>query len=285
VRQYWSRPLERRSTDLGAWKLTLYRFPGGHSGSDIGKNRPNPLKLIASLIAQCDGEISSLSGGQAMNAIPDRAQALLCLRDPEALRTHLAALPPVGKWSLTPVEGAVTVWDEWSRQAALDFLLSLPNGVQNWRADLPEVPAASTCVVLASSTEDTLTIGTHVRAAHAVVLERTANGAALHAQRCGFTLANSHSYPPWEGEADSPFVQAMVQAYRQVNGIDPEVAAVHVGLEPGVLLSQHPEIPAISIGPTILNPHSVREYADLSQLPRFSRFLARLLSGEWMWDL
>ncbi|MCD8160190.1 MAG: M20/M25/M40 family metallo-hydrolase [Clostridiales bacterium] len=277
VRQRWGRPVSVVACDLPAYRVTLSGYPGGHSGSDIGKGRENPLRLLAALIAQCDGELAALSGGQALNAIPTGAGAVVCLEEPAALERLLAASVPAGQYALEPLGEGVPVCAPWDRQAILDFLLSLPLGVLGWRQDAPTVPAASTNLGTVEWRENTVTVGLFHRAAHAVVLERTANGAALHAGRCGFVKEMETAYAPWEGETDSPLARRVADCYRAVTGREMEVTAVHVGLEPAALLAHHPTLPAVSIGPTILDPHSVSERASLEELPDFVRVLGRVM--------
>lgn len=122
-----------------------------------------------------------------------------------------------------------------------------------------------------------MTVGLFHRAGHAVVLARTANGAALHAERCGFVKEAENAYAPWEGTTDSPLARRVADCYRAVTGREMEVTAVHVGLEPAALLAHHPGLPAVSIGPTILDPHSVAERAKLEELPDFVRVLERVM--------
>lgn len=45
--------------------------------------------------------------------------------------------------ALTPLAEPVAVWTPVDRQSALDFLLTLPNGVLAWLPEWPKVPACS----------------------------------------------------------------------------------------------------------------------------------------------
>ncbi len=279
VRQRWERPVSTVDCSLPAWRVTLSGYPGGHSGSDIGRGRENPLRLLAALAARSGGELASLSGGQALNAIPTGGELVVCLSDPAKLGGLLAADLPAGRYTLEPLEQPVRGCAPGDAQAVLDFLPSLPLGVRGWRQDAPTAPAASTNLGTVRWQEDGVTVGLFHRAGHAVVLERTANGAALHAERCGFTKALETAYPPWEGTTDSPLARRVADCYQAVTGRELEVTAVHVGLEPAELLAHHPDLPAVSIGPTILDPHSVSERAALEELPDFVRVLGMVMEA------
>ncbi|MCD8142472.1 MAG: M20/M25/M40 family metallo-hydrolase, partial [Clostridiales bacterium] len=277
VRQRWTRPIATVDCPLPAWRVTLSGYPGGHSGSDIGRGRENPLRLLAALAAQSGGELASLSGGQALNAIPTGGELVVCLADPARLERLLAASVPAERYTLEPMDKPTRVCAPWDGQAVLDFLLSLLLGVLGWRQDAPTVPAASTNLGVIDWRGDGVTVGLFHRAGHAVVLERTANGAALHAERCGFVKEAENAYAPWEGTTDSPLARRVADCYRAVTGREMEVTAVHVGLEPAALLAHHPGLPAVSIGPTILDPHSVSERAALEELPDFVRVLGMVM--------
>lgn len=42
-----------------------------------------------------------------------------------------------------------------------------------------------------------------------------------------------------------------------------KVEAIHAGLECGELISKYPGLEAVSIGPTVKNPHSDRELCEI----------------------
>ena len=84
LRETFTRPLETAPRQKSAlFSLSLTGFPGGHSGYDIHRGRPNPIRLCADFLRKLDGllnyELLSLSGGHAHNAIPMDCAALLAV--------------------------------------------------------------------------------------------------------------------------------------------------------------------------------------------------------------
>lgn len=280
IRQKWSRTVSRTLSPLPGWRVTLSGFPGGHSGFDIAQQGTNPIRLLATVLARADLPVASLTGGHALNAIPTGAEAVVCGGSPQPLLRALEALAPTGTYQVEPVPSPGAVLGDWDRQALLDFLLALPIGVLGWRTDFPAVPAASTNLATVEWEGDTVTVGLFHRASPSIVLQRTARGAAVHGMRCGFDQTFLRAYAPWEGDANSALVKAVGRCWTAVTGEEMEVTAVHVGLEPAVLLREHLNLPAVSLGTDIQNAHSVREEASIPGLSRFLALLSGLLAQE-----
>ena len=55
----------------------------------------------------------------------------------------------------------------------------------------------------------------------------------------------------------------------RVLGSEPEVGAVHAGLECGIIGEKIPGMDMISFGPTIENPHSPDERVEIATVGRF----------------
>lgn len=272
--QIWRRKLESVPDARPAWKLELTGFPGGHSGADIGKGRVNPLRLLGTLLMETDADIAALSGGNAMNAIPSDACAVLIPKDVDALRQRLELVAELGgKAELTPVTEPVSVWSPIDRQAALDFLLSLPSGVLAWLPEQPQTPACSSNLGRVEWQEDTLLYHVFFRGTPQQALDRAANGCALLADRCGFDLAQEIGYPPWEGSQTNPLAQRLSQLWQARHGVPLEITQVHEGLEPSAFMPHHPELIAVIIGISILDAHSTKERARLADLPPFVQLL------------
>jgi len=69
----------------------------------------------------------------------------------------------------------------------------------------------------------------------------------------------------------------MIEIYRQLFGKEPEVKAVHAGLECGIIGKKYPGLDMISIGPTIRYPHSPEEKANIESVEKFWRLVVEAL--------
>jgi dipeptidase D len=67
--------------------------------------------------------------------------------------------------------------------------------------------------------------------------------------------------------------------YKKLYGKEPEVKAIHAGLECGLIQGVYPGLDMISFGPTIKYPHSPDEKVHIASVGRFWNFLVETLKN------
>ena len=93
----------------------------------------------------------------------------------------------------------------------------------------------------------------------------------------GAKVEQSDGYPGWAPNPKSELLDISVRAYRELFGRDPQVKAIHAGLECGLFLAAYPDLDMISIGPTLRGVHSPSERLELATVPMvFDHLLAIL---------
>jgi dipeptidase D len=102
--------------------------------------------------------------------------------------------------------------------------------------------------------------------------------------RAAAALAGSRAhteseYPPWAPNPASPLLARSREVYRRLYGRDPEVRAIHAGLECALIGDLYPGMDMISLGPTTENAHSPSERLHVPSLARLWEFLVALLSS------
>lgn len=287
LRETFSRPLEtapRRKSAVFALKLT--GFPGGHSGYDIHRGRPNPIRLTAQFLLglreRMDFELLHLSGGHAHNAIPMDCTALLAAEEKEAPALEAAAAAfsreaPGGPVRLERLEeGPGRAWTPACRDQVLEALTQLRIGVYAWRDRENGQVSASANLGRVEQSEDAAAVSCFIRAA------RKEDQEALQVQhlqtmaRAGFGC-RSDGYPGWPERKENPLADALAAVWKELTGREMVIEAVHVGLEPSVLGAKNPALLMVNTGPDILDPHSLTERAPLAGLPDYVRLLAGTL--------
>ena len=85
-------------------------------------------------------------------------------------------------------------------------------------------------------------------------------------------------YPGWKYRVDSPLRDEMVQLYRECYDADPQIVAIHAGLECGLFMSKIPDLDCVSIGPDMKNIHTTNETLSISSVKRVWEYLVALLA-------
>ena len=86
-------------------------------------------------------------------------------------------------------------------------------------------------------------------------------------------------YAPWTKE-EGKLLELVWDIYQKHNK-NAELKSIHAGLECGILKQKFPKAEFISIGPTILHPHSLNEKLDLESFKKFWVILQEILQKNY----
>jgi dipeptidase D len=84
-------------------------------------------------------------------------------------------------------------------------------------------------------------------------------------------------YSGWAPNASSEILATMKKVYKKMFGAEPKVMAIHAGLECGILAGAYPHWDMVSMGPTLLSPHSPDERAYIPSVQKVWDFLQEVL--------
>ena len=93
----------------------------------------------------------------------------------------------------------------------------------------------------------------------------------------GGAISQMGDYPAWEYRQDSPLRDTMVRVYRDMYGKEPQVVAIHAGLECGLLGQKLPGLDCVSIGPEMHDIHTSRERLGIASVARTWEFILEIL--------
>ena len=93
----------------------------------------------------------------------------------------------------------------------------------------------------------------------------------------GGNFTVSGEYPAWEYKKDSVLRDTMVKQYTEMFGKEPQVVAIHAGLECGLLGQKLPGLDCVSIGPEMHDIHTSRERLGIASVERTWQFLLNVL--------
>jgi dipeptidase D len=93
----------------------------------------------------------------------------------------------------------------------------------------------------------------------------------------GAKVEFSGGYPGWKPNMDSDILATMKVVYKDLYGNEPEVKAIHAGLECGILGGIYPNWDMISCGPTIRSPHSPDERVNIDTVEKWWSYVVKVL--------
>ena len=272
---------------LEIMKLRIFGGQGGHSGDDINKERLNAVQQMARFLYSeipFSFQLISINGGGKPNAIARECEAVIAVPHPRATRRRFFDFGETLKEEFHATEPGIMV-DIYPAKArfALDpetsfFLISslytCPHGVQAMSQDIPGLVQTSTNLASVKMIDHNMVeVVTSQRSPAAS--ERRALAAKVRAnfEIAGATVKHMYEYPGWNPDMDSHILAVCTESYRALFGTDPEVKAIHAGLECGLFLEKFPGLDMISFGPTLRGVHAPGERLELASLDRFVALL------------
>ncbi len=99
------------------------------------------------------------------------------------------------------------------------------------------------------------------------------------AKLSGAEWTQCNDYPGWEPDVDSELLELTRKLYEKEFGAIPNVAAIHAGLECGIIGSRVGRIDMISFGPRIEGAHSPEERVYIRSVQKSWGFLVTVLGA------
>jgi len=287
-------PAERRLVYGPCVKLTVEGLQGGHSGVEIHKKLANANKVMAEFLRRVQDLmpicITKLQGGAKDNAIPRSCQVTLV-----ALGMNLERINDVAAQLQQEIceqfdePEAVVRGDDVDAMGgnalttgctakAIQLLNEVPNGVQSWSRDIDGLVQTSLNLGVVTLDEE-LTLTFAVRSSVNQEKRDLLNRLSKFAEDFGGSYSEMGDYPAWEYKKDSHLRDTMVRVFREMYGKEPQVVAIHAGLECGLLSDKLPGLDCVSIGPDMHDIHTSREKLEIESTRRTWEFLLEILKA------
>ena len=287
-------PVERRAVYGPCIRLSVDGLQGGHSGAEIHKNLANANKVmgefmnrIQNLMPLC---LTSLSGGSKDNAIPRSCQATLV-----AMGIHLDRINDIAQALQDEIrekydepEATVQAFDvdalggnslsTESTANVIALLCACPNGVQAMSQDIPGLVQTSLNLGIAKLGDRfsaTFSVRSSVNTEKLELLNQLKELCRFH----NGTYSEMGDYPAWEYKKDSDLRDTMVKVYTDMFGKEPQVMAIHAGLECGLLGEKIPGLDCVSVGPQMHDIHTSREKLEIGSTERTWKYLLEVLKN------
>ncbi len=290
-----TRPITRHTASGKLLTIDVSGLLGGHSGTDINKERQNGIILLARLINrvlhETGAQLASFAGGSKDNAIPREVCAVLVCSDAdiekaqsiaEAMAADFAAelvpFEPDFKCTISAQDGAAEVLSEADAKAFISAICLAPNGVRRRNLKQDGFVVTSLNLGVARMDDTTATLVFAPRSSVASLQNYTTDCLYLLAETFGFDCDIAGAYPGWSFAEESPIRDTFIASYRELFDADLKIEAIHAGLECGLFSDALPGLDAIAVGPTIRGCHTPDEYLPLDSFERFYSLLTDVLS-------
>lgn len=291
-----TRKVERTAARGTLVQVKIEGLLGGHSGTDIDKERQNAnilmARMVDGLMKNTDGKLVTFAGGTKDNAITRECAASLIYADPkeaekaEKLAAELAEVFADEISSFEPEFACeVSVEEDQSADALKDedakaFIGAIrmaPNGVYRRNIKMDGFVVVSSNMGVTRADRDELVIVVSPRSSVASLQEDSKARFALLAETFGFQISCSGQYPGWDYKEDSMIREVFAESYRELFGKELRLEALHAGLECGLFSEAIPGLDAIAVGPTLYNVHTPDEHVPLDSFERFYELLKHVL--------
>ncbi len=260
-------------------RLKISGLKGGHSGIDINSGRGCANKIIARCLAAgtvaAPFQLISITGGNKRNSIADTAEALLSVKTAslpvfnsavkDMADTILAEFEKTDPGLKIEIETQVENTTGWNpltlkdTKKIIDMLIALPHGVITMSTEVAGLVETSTNLGVIELTETEFKATMLTRSAVTSHLPAVKFRIRTIAGLLGAEVEEPRGYPGWKPNMNSKILKTAMEVFRKLHGKDPEVKAIHAGLECGLFSEKLPGVDMLSIGPEMHNVHSPDE--------------------------
>ena len=281
-------PYEKANVPDGfsAFKISVSGLKGGHSGDDINKGRGNANKILNRFLWEnlddLDMKINEFDAGNLRNAIAREGFAIVMISKnhtgelkkrveefEKTIRDEFHVTEPDLKVAVEETETPGFVLNKDSANKLLNTVYACPHGVIAMSQDIKDFVETSTNLASVKFEGDEILITTSQRSSVESAKTDICNMVASVFNLAGAQVEQSDGYPGWTPNPHSKIVEITENSYKKLFNTQPEVLAIHAGLECGLIGDKYPGMDMVSYGPTIKGAHSPDEGIEIESVKKF----------------
>lgn len=277
-----------------AVKVTLKGLRGGHSGLEINEGRANAnkemVRLVRKAVAENGARLAAWHGGNMRNAIPFKAEVVLALPESQveavkalveqqrlAIEDEFKGIEKDVQFFVEEVENPTQLVPREIQDNLIDAIYACHNGVIRMIPAYPDVVETSSNLAIIDIEEGKAVIKILARSSREDMKEYVGSMLESCFAMAGMRTEFSGSYGGWDPNPDSKILNLLKEIYKEQTGKNATVQADHAGLECSVILSKYPGMDAVSLGPTLLSPHTTSERFKIDTAEPFWKLLTTAL--------
>jgi dipeptidase D len=277
-----------------AVRVTLKGLRGGHSGLEINEGRANAnkemVRLVRKAIAETGARLASWHGGNMRNAIPFKAEVVLALpadqveplkklveKQRTAIEDEYRGIEKNVEFFVEDAENPAELVPQEIQDNLVNAIYACHNGVVRMIPSYPTVVETSSNLAIIDIEAGKAVIQILARSSREDMKEYVATTLESCFDMAGMKTEFSGSYGGWDPNPDSEILNLLKKVYKEQSGKEAIVQADHAGLECSVILSKYPGMDVVSMGPTLLSPHTTSERFKIDTAEPFWKLLTTAL--------
>lgn len=241
------------------YKITISNLTGGHSGSDIDKNRTNAIKFCANLAQKYDAKIISLCGGTKSNAIANSA----CMIVQMTSKTDIEKTIPEPNAKLEVEYIGKQQADVFGKNFT-SFLCEAKHGVLERYLDGFVKTSQNIAIV---DTDKNLLVFS-LRSSNKQSEQYHLKQFEKFVKSYNCKMENVQTNPFFETDPKCELVKNLQKSYQNLFDDIPQLKRVHAGLEGGVFVQKNPKLNIAVLGFDIWDMHSPNERVSLKSVDK-----------------
>lgn len=279
------------------YRITVDGLKGGHSGVEIDKGRANANQIMGRVLDELKDKVpyyvTEINGGKKDNAIPKETTAdIISDGQEKVIQSVVSACEEQFRKEYSDTDAGLAVhvvkisdiyngaaMSKECSERVTQALVTLPGGVIKMSDDIEGLVQTSLNMGILVTKEDRVTMSFSVRSSVGEEKDVLVKQITHIITELGGTVECAGEYPAWEYKKDSELRQRMVEIYRKKTGSEPEVQAIHAGVECGLFAGKIHHLDCVSFGPNIYDIHTVKERLSISSAQRTWKYLLEILKS------
>ena len=278
------------------FKINVKGLSGGHSGMDISLYRANANKVLVRalipLIERYGAKVADFSGGSLRNAIPFEAEAVVAIPAEnvtaalrrinnifKTLKLRYKESDPGMQCFVAKTTKPVRFIEDAVMLNACKAILACPSNVIRMSQSMPGLTETSINLAVVRCQRGHLTINSLLRSAINESKQELADRVRYIFEFAGAKVKFFGGYPGWVPKPDTPINKLINDMHVKLYGKPMNVMATHGGLECALLGDKYPNWEMVSIGPTVMYPHSPDERVFIPAVQRSWDLLKAVLEN------
>ena len=281
-------------------RINIEGLMGGHSGVEIDKGRGNAIKLMARFLYKAYKEFDSLrlisiEGGKFDNVICNNCISRIILTTEDGVRfdgiirksaeeykdEFAVSDPEIDLYYVfqdSKLDQGRTVFNRNDTLRFIRALFLVPQGIAAMSNDIKGLVQTSSNIGIVKTTDRGIRFSLSVRSSLESQKSALKDRIEAAVEGQGGTVSVRGDYPGWAYRKDSPVRDTLSRVYEKQTGKKPVITAIHAGLECGLFSKALEGFDCVSIGPELIDIHSVGEKLGISSVHRLYDLLVEFLS-------